>query len=128
VVTVSVDSVYSHKIWDETELSKMIGKPFPYPMLSDQGGDISKLYDVYDEQAKTSIRATYIIDPQGTIQGAELISSAVGRNIDELIRMLKAHQLYLSTSAGVPANWREGDKPLDTSTQMAGKIHGVWKP
>ena len=62
VLSVSVDSVFSHKIWNETELSKMVDGGIPYPMLSDQNGEIGRLYGVYDEDSGTNIRGRFLID------------------------------------------------------------------
>lgn len=59
VLSVSTDSVHSHKIWNETELSKMIGNDVPFPMVSDQNGAIRKLYDVYDEASGTNVRGDF---------------------------------------------------------------------
>lgn len=49
MLSVSVDSIYAHKVWQEVELSKMVEGGIPYPMLSDSGGKIGSLYGVYDE-------------------------------------------------------------------------------
>ena len=74
VLSVSTDSVHSHKIWNETELSKMVGNDIPFPMVSDQGGSIGRLYDVYDETAGVNVRGKFIIDPEGIIHAAEILS------------------------------------------------------
>ena len=74
VLSISTDSVFSHKIWNETELSKMIGKDIPFPMASDQTGAIGRLYGVYDEEEGVNIRGRFLIDPEGVIQAAEVLS------------------------------------------------------
>jgi peroxiredoxin (alkyl hydroperoxide reductase subunit C) len=74
VLSVSTDSVHSHKIWNETELSKMVGHDVPFPMVSDQGGKIGTLYDVYDEENGVNVRGRFLIDPEGVIQAAEVLS------------------------------------------------------
>ncbi len=64
VLSMSVDSVYVHKIWNDHELSKMIGKDIPpFPMLSDQDGKIGKMYGIYDEDSGVETRGgRFIID------------------------------------------------------------------
>ena len=69
VLSVSVDSVYSHKVWQEVELSKMVGSGVPYPMLSDPGGKIGTLYGVYDEGKGVDVRGRFLIDPDGSNPG-----------------------------------------------------------
>ena len=58
----------------------MAGKDIPFPMVSDQGGAIGSLYDVYDEAAGVNVRGRFLIDPEGIIQAAEILSPPVGRN------------------------------------------------
>lgn len=78
----SVDSVFSHKVWQEEELSKMVKGGVPYPMLSDAGGKIGDIYGVYDEEAGVNIRGRFIIDPDGVIQAMEVLAPSVGRNVE----------------------------------------------
>jgi alkyl hydroperoxide reductase subunit AhpC len=90
VMSVSVDSVHSHKVWNETELSNMVEGGVAFPMLSDQTGAIGRMYGVYDEDAGVNIRGRFLIDPDGVVQAAEVLSPPVGRNPEELIRQIKA--------------------------------------
>ena len=64
----STDSRFSHKIWQEEELSKMVPGGVPYPMLSDAGGRIGSIYGVYDEEAGVDVRGRFLIDPDGTLR------------------------------------------------------------
>jgi alkyl hydroperoxide reductase subunit AhpC len=128
VLSVSVDSVFSHKIWNETELSKMVEGGIPYPMLSDQNGEIGKLYGVYDEESGTNIRGRFIIDPDGIIQAAEILSPPVGRNPQELLRQIKAYQHNQKTGEVMPSGWTEGGKTLKPHTDLAGNVWKVWQP
>jgi peroxiredoxin len=68
ILSVSTDSRFSHKIWQAEELSKMVPKGVPYPMLSDPGGEIGKVYGVYDEASGVDFRGRFLIDPDGVIQ------------------------------------------------------------
>lgn len=128
VLAVSVDSVFTHKIWDETELSEMVDGGIPYPMLSDQAGKIGTMYNVYDEEAGVNIRGRFIIDPDGIIVGAEILTDPVGRNSSELHRQLKAFQHHRETGEVLPAGWEEGGITLKPSPDLAGKVWKEWKP
>jgi len=92
VLSVSTDSRFTHKIWNEVELSKMVEGGIPFPMLSDQGGRIGTVYGVYDEAAGVDIRGRFLIDPDGVIQAMEVLTPSVGRNVSELIR----HAVWLA--------------------------------
>ena len=92
VLSVSVDSIYVHKMWNTHELSKMIGKDIPFPMLSDQDGSVGKKYGIYDEDAGVETRGRFLIDPDGIVQGFEVLTPPVGRNIQETIRQIQAFQ------------------------------------
>ena len=124
----STDSRFSHKIWNESELSKMIKNGIPYPMLSDAGGKIGRIYGVYDQGAGVDIRGRFIIDPDGTIQAMEVLTPSVGRNPAELIRQLKAFQLVRETKQATPSGWKPGKTTLKPSPQLVGNVWKVWKP
>jgi len=65
----SIDSMFVHKMWDDHELSKMVDGGVPFPMLSDAGGKVGKLFGVYNEGAGVENRGRFIIDPDGVVQG-----------------------------------------------------------
>lgn len=79
VLSVSVDSVFVHKIWNENELSKMLGKDVPFPpMLSDQNGNVGRLYGVYNEEEGVETRGRFLIDPDGIVQAFEVMTPPCG--------------------------------------------------
>ncbi len=123
-----MDSVFSHKIWQEEELSKMVEGGVPYPMLSDAGGKVGKLYGVYDEDAGVNIRGRFIIDPDGIIQAMEILTPPVGRNVAELIRQVQAYQHVRETGEVMPSGWQPGKPTLKPGPDLAGKVWKVWKP
>lgn len=128
MLSVSVDSVHSHKVWQETELAKMVEGGVPYPMLSDQGGKLGRLYGVYDEDVGVNVRGRFLIDPDGIIQAMEVLTPPVGRNDAELFRQIKAYQHQRATKEVIPAGWQPGDPTLKPSPQLAGRVWEVWKP
>ena len=126
VLSLSVDSVHSHKIWQEIELSKMVEGGVPFPMLSDSGGKIGTLYGVYDDGI--DVRGRFLIDPDGIIQAMEVLTPPVGRNIKELIRQLKAFQHVRETGEVTPAGWQPGEPALKPRPGLVGHVWEVWKP
>jgi len=126
-----VDSNFSHKVWQEVELSKMVEGGVPYPMLSDQGGRIGTLYGVYDEEAGVDLRGRFLIDPEGVVQAMEVLTPPVGRNVQEVLRQLRAYQHHQATGELTPSGWQPGKltiAPEKGTFTMAGKVWEVWKP
>lgn len=125
----SVDSMFVHKMWDDDELSKMVKGGVPFAMLSDAGGKIGKLYGIFDEAAGIETRGRFIIDPDGVIQGFEVLSPPVGRNVNETIRQVQAFQLVRATggSEATPSGWRPGKKTLKPGINLVGKVWQEWK-
>lgn len=128
VLSVSVDSRFTHKIWNEIELSKMVEGGIPFPMLSDQGGRIGTAYGVYDEAEGVNIRGRFLIDPDGVIQAMEVLTPPVGRNPAELTRQIQAFQHVRETGEATPSGWNPGDPALKPGPDLAGKVWEVWQP
>lgn len=128
VLSVSVDSVFVHKMWNDNELSKMVGKDIPFPMLSDQGGTIGKLYGIYDEAGGIETRGRFIIDPDGIVQGFEVLTPPVGRNVSETIRQVKAFQLVRESKGteATPSGWKPGKKTLKPNPGLVGNVWKEW--
>ncbi len=128
VLAMSTDSRFSHKIWQEEELSKMVEGGVPFPLLSDQTGEIGKLYGVYDEAAGVDIRGRFLIDPDGIIQAMEVVTPPVGRNVSELIRQVQAFQLVRETKGAeaTPSGWQPGKPTLKVGPDLVGKVWTVW--
>jgi alkyl hydroperoxide reductase subunit AhpC len=129
VLAMSTDSRFSHKIWQEEELSKMVDGGVPYPMLSDQTGEIGKMYGVYDEAGGVDIRGRFLIDPDGTIQAMEVLTPPVGRNVSELFRQVQAFQHVRETKGAeaTPSGWQPGKPTLKVGPDLVGKVWKVWK-
>jgi alkyl hydroperoxide reductase subunit AhpC len=127
VLAMSVDSRFSHKIWQEEELSKMVEGGVPYPLLTDAGGRIGEVYGVYDEASGVDIRGRFLIDPDGTIRAMEVLTAEVGRNVTELIRQVKAFQHVIATGEVTPSGWQPGKPTLTPGPSLVGKVWTVWK-
>jgi alkyl hydroperoxide reductase subunit AhpC len=128
VLSVSTDSRFVHKIWQEQELSKMVEGGVPFPMLSDAGGKIGDIYGIYDDAAGVDIRGRFIIDPDFVVRAMEVLTPEVGRNPAELLRQLKAFQHVAETGEVTPSGWEPGDVTLTPGPDLVGKVWEVWKP
>jgi alkyl hydroperoxide reductase subunit AhpC len=127
-LSISTDSRFSHKIWQEEELSKMVPGGVPFPMLSDPMGQIGQVYGVFDDEAGVDIRGRFIIDPDGGVVAAETLTPPVGRNPAELIRQIQAFQHVRATGEVCPSGWQPGKPTLKPGPELVGKVYQVWKP
>lgn len=101
VLLASIDSVHSHKAW-----CKEIGD-LAYPMLSDLNKELSLMFNVLHDDGM-SLRGAFVIDPDNVLQAAIVHNLPVGRNVDELKRVIGAFQ----TGELCPVNWEKGKNTL----------------
>lgn len=94
----STDSEFVHRAWRQDN-EKI--KDVPFPLLSDNNGSLSKALGIYNEEEGIAERATFIVDPNGIIQHVSINSGSVGRNPDEILRILNA----LQQDELCPCNW-----------------------
>ncbi len=130
LLSMSVDSVFVHKIWNEAELSRMVEGGVPFPMLSDAGGKVGTVYGVFDDAAGVDTRGRFIIDPDGVVQGFEVLTPPVGRNVAETVRQIQAFQLVRESEGkqATPSGWRPGKPTLTPGPDLVGKVWEVWNP
>lgn len=130
VLSISTDSVFVHKIWEEEELSHMTKDGIPWPMISDGAGNLGRVYGVYDEANGVNIRGRFLIDPDGVIQAMEVLTPPVGRKFEETIRQVQAFQLVRQTKGAeaCPAGWEPGMPTLKPGPDLVGKVWKVWQP
>lgn len=113
----SIDSVHSHLAWTKSIANinwkgEKIGK-VPFPIIADISMNVAKKYGMLQTVAKTqTIRAVFIIDPEGIIRTILYYPMSVGRNIDEIKRIILALQLHDEEDVVTPANWNPGDDVL----------------
>ena len=123
-VTVSVDSVYTQDSWTKAQVKDGgIGK-VTYPMISDMRKEISSLYQVLIEQgddAGIALRGTFVIDPTGKLRHSSVNDLPVGRNVDELVRLVRAFQHADAHGRVCPSRW-SADKPATIVPDPMGKL------
>jgi len=129
ILSMSIDSVFVHKMWDDNELSKMVDGGIPFPMLSDAGGQVGKAFGIFDEAGGVETRGRFIIDPDGIVQGYEVLSPPVGRNVSESLRQIQAFQHIRETKGAeaTPSGWKPGKATLKPGPDLVGKVWEVWK-
>jgi peroxiredoxin 2/4 len=114
VLGVSVDSEFSHLAWIQTDRKAGGLGDLSYPLVADLKKEISTAYNVLDPEAGVALRGLFIIDPEGVIQHATINNLAVGRNVDETLRVLQAFQYVQSHPDEVcPAGWQPGEKTMN---------------
>ncbi len=131
VISMSVDSQFVHKVWNDVELSKMVeAGGVPFHMGSDGGGAIGTAYGVYNAAMGVDVRGRFIIDPDGIIQAMEVLTPPVGRNVDETLRQIQAFQLVRKTGGGevTPSGWTPGGKVLKPRPELVGNVWREWTP
>ena len=130
VLSLSTDSRFVHKIWQAEELSKMVEGGVPFHMVSDSAGNVGRIFGVYDENLGVELRGRFIIDPDGVIQGMEVLTPPVGRKIAESVRQVQAFQ-HVRASKGAeacPAGWEPGKPTLKPGPDLVGNVWKIWKP
>ncbi|KIM08210.1 MAG: peroxidase [Sulfurovum sp. FS08-3] len=116
VIGCSVDSQFSHFAWRETPVEKGgIGK-IKYPLVADLNKQISRDYDVLFGES-VALRGSFLIDADGTIRHAVINDLPLGRNIDEMIRMVDAMQFTNEHGEVCAAGWQKGDEGMKASTE-----------
>jgi len=104
VLGCSVDSKHSHKAWTTDGLGKI-----RFPLLSDLNHKVSREWGVLDEDEGTAQRGTFIIDPDGVLRWMVVHDTNVGRNVEEVLRVLDA----LQAGGLCAANWMPGQKLIN---------------
>lgn len=130
VISVSVDSHFVHKMWNDYELVKMVDGGIPFHMASDQAGNVGKAFGVYDESQGIELRGRFIIDPDGVIQAMEVLTPPVGRKFAESVRQVQAYQVVRASGGkeATPAGWEPGKPTLKPGPDLVGKVWEVWQP
>ena len=105
VYGVSTDSEFVHLAWRQNHADL---KQLPFAMLADIKRELSTALGILDKQEGVALRATFIVDPEGVIRFVSVNDLSVGRNPQEVLRVLDA----LQTDELCPCNWQKGDDVL----------------
>jgi peroxiredoxin (alkyl hydroperoxide reductase subunit C) len=120
VMSISTDTAFVHKAWHDA--SPAI-KKVKYPMLADPSGKLCRTFGTYIEDEGLSLRATFIIDPDGILKAVEIHDNSIGRNTAEILRKLQAAKYVRENPDSVcPAKWKPGEKALKPKFDLIGKL------
>lgn len=105
LIGLSIDSNYSHIKWIEWIRDKL-GYEIPFPIIADPRGLVAEKLGLLHAQSSTAtVRAVFIVDSKGVIRAILYYPLELGRNIDEILRMIKALQVHEQNRVAIPANW-----------------------
>jgi peroxiredoxin (alkyl hydroperoxide reductase subunit C) len=113
LIGLSIDSVYSHIAWIR-RINEKLGVEIPFPIIADLDMKVANLYGmIHPEESTTSaIRCVFFIDPDRVMRAIVYYPLNVGRNMDEVLRIIDALQTADKHKVALPANWRPGDKVI----------------
>ncbi|PNX95469.1 2-cys peroxiredoxin bas1 chloroplastic-like [Trifolium pratense] len=120
IIGVSVDSVFSHLAWVQTDRKSGGLGDLNYPLVSDVTKSISKSYGVLIPDQGIALRGLFIIDKEGVIQHSTINNLGIGRSVDETKRTLQALQYVQENPDEVcPAGWKPGEKSMKPDPKLS---------
>lgn len=126
VIAASVDSHFSHMEYTHKKKDEGGLGPMKIPLLSDLSRKISTEYGCLNQDGTLTFRATYIIDDKGILKHISMNDTNVGRNPEEILRLVKAFQHSAKTGEVCPAKWDSGAKGMDPDMSSS-KTKAYWK-
>lgn len=121
VVGVSIDSQYTHLAWKSTAVEKGgIGR-VGYPLVADVKHEICRAYDV-ESEGGVAFRGSFLIDRDGIVRHQVVNDLPLGRNIDEMLRMVDALQFVEEHGEVCPANWQQGKSGMQATPEGVAKF------
>ena len=113
IIGVSVDSVESHKNWS-VDIAETQGRGLSYPLVGDEDRTVANLYGMIHPKAleTATVRTVFIIGPDKKVKLTLTYPASVGRNIDEILRVLDALQLTTGYSVSTPVDWKQGGEVI----------------
>lgn len=115
VIGVSIDSQFSHNAWRNTPINEGGIGQVGYTLVADVKHEIGQAYDVEHPEAGVAFRASFLIDEEGTVRHQVVNDLPLGRNVDEMLRMIDALQFHQDHGEVCPAGWTKGDKGMDAT-------------
>lgn len=121
VIAVSIDSQFTHNAWRNTAIEKGGIGPVDYTLVADIDHSICRSYGVEHPVASVALRGTFVIDKQGIVRSQIVNDLPLGRNIDELIRLVDALQFHEAHGEVCPAGWNKGSRGMKASPEGVAK-------
>ncbi len=120
VIGVSIDSHFTHLAWKNTPINNGGIGQVKYPLIADIKHEICKAYDV-EEAGGVAFRGSFLIDKKGMVRHQVVNDLPLGRNIDEMLRMVDALQFHEEHGEVCPAGWSKGKAGMNASTEGVAK-------
>ncbi len=109
LIGLSIDQVFSHIKWVEW-IKENLKVDIQFPIIADDTGNVSKkLGLIHPGKGTNTVRAVFIVDPDGVIRAILYYPQELGRNMDEILRMIKGFQVSDKNGVAIPANWPENE-------------------
>jgi peroxiredoxin (alkyl hydroperoxide reductase subunit C) len=121
VIGVSIDSQFTHLAWKNTPIEKGGIGQVQYPLVADVKHEICRAFDVEFEAAGVAFRGSFLIDKNGTVRHQVVNDLPLGRNVDEMLRMVDALQFTEEHGEVCPAGWMKGKKGMTASPDGVAK-------
>lgn len=116
VIGVSIDSQYSHNAWRNTPVKEGGIGPVQYTLVADTRHEICQAYDV-ESAGGVAFRGSFLIDEEGVVRHQVVNDLPLGRNVDEMLRMIDALSFHQEHGEVCPAGWNRGDKGMVASLE-----------
>jgi peroxiredoxin (alkyl hydroperoxide reductase subunit C) len=116
VVGISIDSHFTHFAWRNTAVDQGGIGPVRFPIVADVKHEITRAYGI-EHPDGVAMRASFLIDKEGIVQHQIVNNLPLGRNVDEMIRMVDALQFYEEHGEVCPAGWRKGEAGMKPTTE-----------
>jgi len=117
VVGVSIDSQFTHNAWRNTSTEDGGIGQVQYPLVADVKHEICKAYDVEHPEAGVAFRGSFLIDKEGVVRHQVVNDLPLGRNIDEMLRMVDALNFHEKNGEVCPANWHAGEEAMQPTQE-----------
>ncbi len=121
VIGVSIDSQFSHNAWRNTDINDGGIGQVKYALVADVKHEICQAYDVEHPTDGVAFRGSFLIDSEGNVRHQVVNDLPLGRNVDEMLRMVDALKFHEEHGEVCPAGWTEGDKGMDASPDGVAK-------
>lgn len=132
LIGLSVDSIHSHLAWIKN-LHEILKVKINYPMIADLSTQVAQKYGMIHpgESTTVTVRTLFVIDPKRTIRAIIYYPLNVGRNVDEVLRLVDALQTADSKGVACPVNWKPGEKvivpPPKTEEEAEERLRGAYE-
>ncbi|WP_026375505.1 peroxiredoxin [Aestuariibacter salexigens] len=121
VIGVSIDSQFSHNAWRNTAINDGGIGQVKYTLVADVKHEICQAYDVEHPTDGVAFRGSFLIDEEGVVRHQVVNDLPLGRNVDEMLRMVDALQFHQEHGEVCPAGWQQGQSGMDASPEGVAK-------